>query len=284
MVKNLIQKNDVPRYRIGDYAKYMGVTPDFLKHYEQYRLVSYESGANGYRYYPFGQSCRILECLRLRGYGLSIHDMDVLLNDKDADSVMEKLDARADEIERQILLQQAVIAEQRALSRWHARMRGKRFDWRVETSEDMLFLPHTSQKNFLEDERIYDVLGDYIALMPMVKSCMQVHLGASGQPLPPAQTDYAWGLTLPAAQAERFALPVTDVLERLPARKTLYLDFSDYVVPENHRGPAAPYTQLLQKLDQLGLTPCGDMLITLLMHTHMSGQTVHYGTFAVPIE
>lgn len=26
-------------YRIGDYARYMGVTPDFLKHYEENGLL-----------------------------------------------------------------------------------------------------------------------------------------------------------------------------------------------------------------------------------------------------
>ena len=31
---------NMPMYRIGDYAKYLGVTPDFLKHYEQFRFVS----------------------------------------------------------------------------------------------------------------------------------------------------------------------------------------------------------------------------------------------------
>ena len=65
---------NAPQYRIGDYAKYLGVTPDFLKHYEQFRIVSSEQKENGYRYYPFGQSYKILELGRygafnhIRGY------------------------------------------------------------------------------------------------------------------------------------------------------------------------------------------------------------------------
>ena len=76
-------------YRIGDYAKYLGVTPDFLKHYEQFRFVSSETKGNGYRYYPFGQSYKILECMRLRNYGMSLRDIDVALVDDDPETLME---------------------------------------------------------------------------------------------------------------------------------------------------------------------------------------------------
>lgn len=40
-------------YRIGDFAKYLGVTSDFLKHYEEAGLIDVVQRASGYRYYPF---------------------------------------------------------------------------------------------------------------------------------------------------------------------------------------------------------------------------------------
>ena len=63
------EKKDIKQYRIGDYAHYMGVTSDFLKHYEQFHLISSEVMENGYRYYPFYQSSKLLECMKLRNYG-----------------------------------------------------------------------------------------------------------------------------------------------------------------------------------------------------------------------
>ena len=44
------------QYRIGDFAKYMGVTPDFLKHYEEQGLVHASHRNGGYRFYDFQQS------------------------------------------------------------------------------------------------------------------------------------------------------------------------------------------------------------------------------------
>ena len=68
------QKNTKP-YRIGEYARYMGVTPDFLKHYEQFGLITPSVAENGYRYYPFRESSRLLDCLTLRGYGVPLKEM-----------------------------------------------------------------------------------------------------------------------------------------------------------------------------------------------------------------
>lgn len=45
-------------YRIGDFAKYLGVTSDFLKHYEEAGLIDVVQRASGYRYYPFNLSSR----------------------------------------------------------------------------------------------------------------------------------------------------------------------------------------------------------------------------------
>ena len=67
-------------YRIGDYARYMGVTPDFLKHYEENGLLEVQYTSSGYRYYDFDQSSRILEYMRLRNYGVTVKDMSRMLS------------------------------------------------------------------------------------------------------------------------------------------------------------------------------------------------------------
>lgn len=39
------------QYRIGDFAKYLGVTPDLLKHYEDMGIIQSIRSESGYRYY-----------------------------------------------------------------------------------------------------------------------------------------------------------------------------------------------------------------------------------------
>ena len=271
---------NTPMYRIGDYAKYLGVTPDFLKHYEQFRVVSSEPKENGYRYYPFGQSYKILECMRLRNYGMSLRDIDVALVDDDPDAVMEKLDARVEAIERQILFEQAIVREHKQMRQWYAQMKGKEEDWFVAESEEMLFLPHTSRRNFLKDSRIYDILSDWLALMPLVKSSMCVPMPADfNQPL----EDYAWGLLIPVSVAEAFSLPLNDAVLRLPPRKTFFYHFSGKTWPQLNPQDLL-HSDVYKKMSQLGLTPAGDLYMVMHMYTHINTDSLRFGYYAVPIE
>ena len=57
----------------------MGVTPDFLKHYEECGLLDVHHSENGYRYFNFDQSSRILEYMRLRNYGVTVKEMRAML-------------------------------------------------------------------------------------------------------------------------------------------------------------------------------------------------------------
>lgn len=269
-----------PQYRIGDYARYMGVTPDFLKHYEQFRLVSSETRENGYRYYPFGQSSKLLECMRLRSFGIPLRDMDEMLSSDDTDTVMDKLDARVQALERQILFEQAVIDDHRSMRAWFKQMDGKEEDWFVAQGEEMLFLPHTSQRNFLKDPRIYEILGDWLALMPMVKSCMCLPFPDGS--MPPLR-EYAWGLLVPASVAKAFDLPVNDAVVRLPPRKTFYFHFSGKSWPQLSP-PNLPQSSIYKKMSQLGLTPTGDIYMTMYMYTRISTDSLRYGYYAAPLE
>lgn len=53
-------KSPRTNYCIGEFAEYMGVTPDFLKHYEECGLLDVHHRENGYRYFNFDQCSRIL--------------------------------------------------------------------------------------------------------------------------------------------------------------------------------------------------------------------------------
>ena len=49
----VIPISQIREYRIGEFAKYLGVTPDLLKHYEDQGIIQPTRSDSGYRYYPF---------------------------------------------------------------------------------------------------------------------------------------------------------------------------------------------------------------------------------------
>ena len=88
----------------------MGVTPDFLKHYEECGLLDVHHSENGYRYFNFDQSSRILEYMRLRNYGVTVKEMRAMLM-ADADEALLLLDKKVEELRRQADRISAVLEE-----------------------------------------------------------------------------------------------------------------------------------------------------------------------------
>ena len=279
------QNSKIRQYRIGEYAKYMGVTPDFLKHYEQYHLVTSVTRESGYRYYPFNQAIQILECMRLRNYGITLKDMEVILNHDDFPTVQEKLNSQIEVLERKIQFEQAVIEEHRWFSNWMERMKDKTEDWCIVDCEEMLFLPHSNRYDFIKDERIYTILNDWVSWMPMVKSCMEARKWKEeNERLRFSEWDYSWGLLVSQAFAAKHQIPVTDVVSRLPARKMFLYNFIASKINSQQELHTDSSHLALNKMRQLGLTPTGNLYKVIFMYTHTNSSPEQYGMIAIPID
>lgn len=271
-------QKDTKAYRIGEYTRYLGVTPDFLKHYEQFGLINPRAAQNGYRYYPFSESSRLLDCLALRGYGVPLKEMSSMLLRDDAAAFRQKLDERADALRRQIAFNQAVVQEHESLSRWMTRMEGREEDWHVVELPALLFLPHTDLYTFLDDPRIYEVLSDWTPYMPMVKSCLRITPTDEGP-------TYCWGLSIREEFAQAHALPVNSVVERLPARKAFVLDYCGWQVAPGESPLKKHYERFLSRMEALRLRPAGAVYLTVLFHTHdADGTRRDHGFMAVSVE
>lgn len=282
----MAEKYGPKMYQIGAFAHHMGVTPDFLKHYEQFRLVESVPSKSGYRYYPFSQAYKILNCMSMRGYGLPLKEIDVLLNDQDLPAIKEKLDVRAEELRQELIFQQAVLDDHQCLSAWMERMLTRGYDWRVETQDSYYFLPHTYQKDFLADERIYDILKLWMHWMPVVKSCLEMpRLPSDLLHCSPDKQEYFWGLLIPQSLAQKYGLPINGAVRTIPRRKWFLFDFAVSTPASNTAHFLFPMRALQEQLARLGLTPSGNIYKVILFHAHINGpELLHCGCFMVPIE
>lgn len=268
-------------YRIGDYTKYMGVTPDFLKHYQKFGLIKPIVQENRYRYYPFDQSYRILECMRLRNYGFSIRKIDDLLHDHTLYEEQEQMALQVKKLENQIAFQQRIVNDYAAFKNWLAFLDGQKTNWSIEEQEEMLFLPHTSMRNFIKDDLIYEVLSSWIDEMPMVKSCMEIKSPLVLSPKEYNIREYSWGLIVPSQYAYENNLPINKIVKRLPKHKTFRFHVSNFSWL-NHE--ETPYQLALNKMEQLRLNPIGNAYFTVYMYAQVDTLANCCGSFSIQIE
>lgn len=275
----MYKSENMVSYRIGEYAQKMGVTPDFLKYYEQLGVIHSQTRENGYRYYPFNQSYKILECMRLKSYGFSVREMEQLLSD-DMATVQGKMEAQIQELERRVRFEQQVIAEHRAHSQWLERMSDKATDWAIDWGDEMLFLPHSNRRNFLSDPRVYEILKDWIGNMPMVKSCMEIPAPWQGERFDVRYSPFFWGMAVTKAWAEELGLPVNGAVKHLHRRKLFQFFFNGLGAPSS----SLPMEAAVKQMNALGLTPRGNCYITMYMYANIKTETQRCGVISIPID
>ena len=265
------------QYRIGDYAKYLGVSPDFLKHYEQQGIISPSRSESGYRYYSFHTTMKLIESIRLRNYGMTLREIREILTDRREDDaqVQSRIEENIRHLEQEISLDKALIRDYAEFAAWRAPLEGRDWDWDVRTSAPMLFLPHTNKYDFLSDPRIYEILREWMSYIPIVKSTMRIEKDGR----------ITWGFVVSERDLRELGLPVNDVVEIIPAQKILYYKFRAPLLQtglERFDSPEHPAFRLLRALN----LSCGDFYFrTSLMPADWQQSIVwQYGYYAVPIK
>ncbi len=264
------------QYRIGDFARYLGVTPDLLKHYEEVGLLQPERTESGYRYYPFHTTALLIECVRLRNYGMTLREIREILIRRSVESaqVEKRLSDNVSHLRQEARLDTLLAEDYDAFLTWRAPLDTAEYDWAVHWSRPMLFLPHTDGYDFLEDGRIYDLLKDWMSYIPIVKSSMKVE--RSGR--------VTWGFVVPEETLERLQLPVNAVVERVPSQKVFYYKFRSSLALMQAEGIDAEMHPAFRLMRSMNIAP-GDTYYrtTLLPAAWEQGIQCQYGYYAIPI-
>ena len=217
------------QYRIGDYARYLGVTPDLLKHYDEVGLIQPSRTESGYRYYSFNTAVPLIECIRLRNYGMTLREIREILTFGNVESgrVEQRLEENVEHLREEALLDTLLAEDYARFQRWKEPLRHADHDWDIRWSQAMCFLPHTNRDDFLADPRIYELLKDWMSYIPIVKSSMKVERDGR----------MTWGFIIAEEDRERLRLPINDVVERVPPQKIFYYKFCAPLVPMVEEAP-----------------------------------------------
>ena len=248
------------QYRIGDFARFLGVTPDFLKHYEEKGLLEAQHRNSGYRFFGFQETYKVVEFMRLRNYGASVRDMGRMLC-TNAEDALRALDDKAAGIEKEIERQQALLEEHRLIKAWLAERRGRTSDWEVREAENFWFLPHSNGQAFLKDPRIYEIIQTWFAWMPLVKSSMLVSVSDEPSSLYKCQ----WGLCIMEAHAKRFGLPANEAVQFVKGGRAFVWNFADFGPNDQINRIAMGDHPLFEQMRVLGLRAAGPMISKLEM-------------------
>lgn len=242
------------RYRIGDFARNLGVTPDFLKHYEEKGLIEPAYTDSGYRIFNFDETYKIVEYMCLHNYGVNIRDMGAVLNAEGSEAI-EVLNAKAEEMEKDLERRRALLEAHRRMADWLRDRRGRRSDWEVREVDAYVFLPHSDGRAFVQDPAAVALLHSWFEWLPLVKSSMCL----TASETPDAVFKCQWGLCVKNADAERYRLPRNDAVRFLPAGRAFVWNFVDDEPDDLIEALSQGKHIMFDRLRALGLRSAGPM-------------------------
>ncbi len=265
-------------YRIGTFADYLCVSRSFLKHYEEEHLIKVVHQDNGYRYYPFTEAAHILEYMRLHSYGIPVREMKSAVT-ASAESAFDTIDRHADELQQKADRLLAVVAEHRRIRKWYQDMAGQPFRWEVKKMEPVYFLPHTCGQDFIDDDRVYEVLQAWCDQMPVTKSALYV----KPDPENPGENKVFWGLYVTEANVKRCGIPLNGAVWVIPKTVAFVFHFAGLKDPFLMKDSETGAHPAFQKLRSLGLKPSGNAILINEMKLERDGVQRGYGRFVIPI-
>lgn len=261
-------------YKIGDFAKKMGVSSHFLKYYEEEGILRPVVKENGYRFYSLYDSSVILECKRLKNMGFSVREVRRLITDSTAEELAEQLAAREAVLAADIVQQQMRLRASQdlraALKLCDAQ------EWRIGTGPERWFLPHTVDQEFLPDAGIYAQLEQWMELMPVVCSARRIVRTPDGR------WSIQWGLSIRAEDAAQAGLELQAPAFRQPQGRI----FEQYAAFSASRGePSAPgLMQLcLERIGRLNLRADDTFYQQIFCYITVDGERRQYGVLRVPV-
>lgn len=211
------------KYSIGDFARHLGVTPDFLKYYETKGVLKPQVNESGYRYYHFWERGQVLECLKLRNCGFSSREVVDLLNAASLEEYLAKLRPRQKLLQEQLRHMQAQMGAFDFLDRI-APYFDSESNWEISNEESFYFLPHSTFDRFIDSREIDEAMKSWLDWMPVVRSTISYPcIGAAGTPA----REPMLGFAVPAVFAREYGLYLEAPVEFVEAQRWLIIYLKD---------------------------------------------------------
>ena len=266
------------RYRIGDFAQKLGVTPDFLKYCERKGIITPEVEENGYRYYGFTQASRVLEYLKLKNQGYTGEEIRDLLHGSSYASAMNLMREKAEEVRRRIAFNKELLRYYEDMEAIQVNF-GNTPVWQVRRCPGFYFLPHSVESEFIQGKDTEMAVRAWNACLPIVRSTYQIRRGENGW-LGSGRSSNVWGFSIDENAAKRLDIYTGAPVQYVPSGRCLEV-FSAHDL----RGqPTAlhDFTREIMRLNGFRLSADGYNMVVFKMIE--DGVRREYSVLRLPLE
>ncbi len=211
------------KYKIGDVAKILSISPDLLRYYEKKGVVKPKKDQNNdYRYYEPWDINFLIDCLWFKNFGFGIEQVAHIVSQCGYDEVLGLMDEKQEELEASIRRQQLLLR------------RAKQYNQEVGRAKELLgkcdivdspeIVRYLNRYNFIYDNsrELQALSQQWLQYTPMTHRCFEIEL----EDLVQHRDNYAWGFSLDMDYVQELKVPVEPPVVHLPSERSLHSVFT----------------------------------------------------------
>lgn len=206
---------DGVKYKIGDVAKILGISPDLLRYYEKKGVVKpTKDPENDYRYYDFWDINFLMDCLWFKNFGFSIEQIAEMVRIPSARQLSTLFYEKEDELRATIARCELLLErsqEHRLELTIIPRLLGR---CELAHSPEVIRYINRYTDTYDNSPELQRLSHEWLDLLPFSHRCFEI----SERDLKRgAGNDYRWGLALPMHYARRLNVRQDPPVTHLPS-------------------------------------------------------------------
>jgi len=213
---------DVLRYKIGDVAGILGISPDLIRYYEEKGVVSpSKDPSNNYRYYDTWDINYLIDCLWYKNFGFGIEQIGNMVAECSYDALLKRLEDKSDDILAAIRRQELLL--QRIRMFCERLTNTKSYLGKCDLRQSAEFVRYINRRNFTYDNSpsLREVSRKWLKYMPFSRRYFEMPKDALAE----VRGDYEWGFSLGMKYVEEFGVEIKQPVEFMPSRLCVHSAF-----------------------------------------------------------
>ena len=211
------------RYKIGDVAKILGISPDLLRYYEKKGVVKpVKDRSNDYRYYEPWDINFLIDCLWYKNFGFGIDQVAQIVSKSSYGDIISMMEDKEQEIEAAILRQELLLRRMREYLKTIHRAKDQLGKCDLVWSPEIVRYLNRFNYVFDNSAALQKLSHRWLQYMPLVHRCFEI-----GQADLENKTDnFAWGLSLEMEYVKELNVPVEPPVSYLPSEPSVHSVFT----------------------------------------------------------
>ncbi len=213
------------KYKIGDVARILGISPDLLRYYEKKGIVHPDKDAhNDYRYYEPWDINFLMDCIWYKSFHFGLDQVAQIITRSTAEEVADLLDGKVAELRAQIRRNELLVRRAREHQADLLRLKNQLGQCVLRESPEMVRYINRYNYNYDNSEALQAVSQAWLEYMPFTHRCFEMPAEDIGGKR--GEGRFSWGFSLTPDYVRELGVKVAPPVVHLQSQSAIYTVFT----------------------------------------------------------